>query len=371
MSPLTPLPEGAVRAIAMPGDRRGAPRDVNHVPAPTSGLLADRLGRPLRDLRISVTDRCNFRCTYCMPADAVASRPAFRARSEILTFDEIVRLARIFAGLGVQKIRLTGGEPLVRRDLPDLVRQLARLDGIRDLALTTNGSALAAMAPRLRDAGLKRVTVSLDSLDPDVYGRMNGIGFPVARVLEAISTSIAVGLTPVKVNMVVERGVNEGSVLPMARYARDRGIVLRLIEFMDAGLSNDWDPKRVVPMAELVALIDAELSIEPIPSATGAEVAELYRYRDGGGEIGFISSVTRPFCGTCSRARLTADGQLVACLFAAGGLDLRGLLRAGASDEEIEGLIRGAWEERADRYSEERTAASGGRRRLEMYAVGG
>ncbi len=345
----------------------GATRDVGAAPPAPRDLL----GRPLRDLRISVTDRCNFRCTYCMPREVYGLDYAFLPRAEILTFEEIERLARLFVRLGVTKFRLTGGEPLVRKGLPDLVRRLAEIDGVRDLALTTNGALLAAQAGALRDAGLRRVSVSLDSLDDAIFGAMNGVEFPVQRVLQGVRAAQDAGLVPLKLNTVVKRGVNEASVLPLARWARDNGVILRLIEFMDVGLTNGWRLEDVVPAAELVALVDAEFALEPIPPAYPGEVATRWRYRDGAGEIGVIASVTQPFCGACTRARLSAKGELFMCLFAAGGLDLRRLLRGGASDEAIEAAIASRWQGRSDRYSELRSSETTGLRRVEMFAIGG
>ena len=372
-----------------------APRGTNHGPAAgrpevrsadsagaaphdrPDGRPGDRLGRRLHDLRISVTDRCNFRCTYCMPREVFGRDYAFLPRAEILTFEEITRLARLFVGNGVSKLRITGGEPLVRKDLPDLVRQLATIGGVADLALTTNGALLAAQAAALHDAGLRRVTVSLDSLDDTVFGAMNGVSFPVARVLQGIRRAQQVGLAPVKVNAVVKRGLNESSVLPLARYARDHGLILRLIEFMDVGQSNGWRLEDVVPAAELVEMIDAEFPLVPEPPGYPGEVATRWRYRDGAGEVGVIASVTQPFCGACTRARLSAKGELFTCLFATSGMDLRALVRGGASDEEIEAAIADRWRRRGDRYSELRSAetaglaASAGLRRVEMFAIGG
>ena len=340
-------------------------------PDTSDPLVRDRLGRRLHDLRISVTDRCNFRCTYCMPKEIFGRDYAFLPRAQILTFEEIARLARIFAGRGVSKLRITGGEPLVRRDLPDLVRQLAVIEGVDDIALTTNGALLRAQAPALRDAGLRRVTVSLDSLDDAVFGAMNGVQFPVARVLDGIGAAQAAGLGPIKVNMVVKRGVNEDSVLPMARHARDNGLILRLIEFMDVGQSNGWRLEDVVPASELVDMIGAEFPLETVPPSYPGEVATRWRYADGSGEIGVISSVTEPFCGACTRARISAEGELFTCLFAASGLDLRALLRGGASDAEIDEAIAARWRRRTDRYSELRSAETAGLRRVEMFAIGG
>jgi GTP 3',8-cyclase len=323
--------------------------------------LTDTLGRPVRDLRVSVTDRCNFRCVYCMPKEVFA---------ELLTFEEIERLARAFAGLGVEKIRITGGEPLVRREVEKLVELLARIDGL-DLTLTTNGALLAAKAQTLRDAGLNRITVSLDSLDDDVFRAMNDVDFPVTRVLEGIDTALAVGLAPVKVNVVVKRGLNEDGILPLARHFRGTGVVLRFIEYMDVGHTNGWRLDDVVPAAEVVAAIDAELPLEPVEPAYRGEVASRWRYRDGSGEIGVISSVTQPFCGNCTRARLSADGQVYTCLFAVKGHDLRALLRAGASDEELTAALAEIWRARSDRYSELRSAATIDLPKVEMSYIGG
>jgi cyclic pyranopterin phosphate synthase len=333
--------------------------------------LVDTRARPLRDLRISVTDRCDFRCVYCMPKEVFGRDFEFLRRAQLLTFEEIARLARLFASAGVRKLRLTGGEPLLRRDLERLVEMLAAIDGIEDIALTTNGSLLARKARVLRDAGLRRVTVSLDSLDDEVFGSVNDVGAPVARVLEGIEAAAAAGLGPVKVNMVVKRGLNDTSVLDMARHFRGSGHILRLIEFMDVGASNGWRLDDVVPAAELVAAIGAEWPLEPVPAAYSGEVAERYRYRDGGGEIGVIASVTQPFCHACTRARLSADGRLYTCLFANVGRDLRGPLRAGADDEELEALIGRIWARRGDRYSELRTAATAGAPKVEMSYIGG
>jgi GTP 3',8-cyclase len=330
----------------------------------------DALGRPLRDLRISVTDRCTFRCVYCMPKEVFGRDYAFLPREELLSFEEIDRLARIFVGHGVEKIRLTGGEPLVRRDLEVLVAKLAGIDGL-DLTLTTNGSLLAQKAQALADAGLGRITVSLDSLDDDVFRAMNDVDFPVERVLAGIEAAAAAGLGPVKVNMVVRRDLNEDSVLPMARYFRESGHVLRFVEYMDVGHTNGWRLDDVVPAAELVAAIDAELPLEPVEPAYRGEVARRWRYRDGGGEIGLIASVTQPFCGDCTRARVSADGKLYTCLFALRGHDLRAVLRSGASDRELSRVIRNIWRAREDRYSELRTAATADLHKVEMSYIGG
>ncbi|MBA2371229.1 MAG: GTP 3',8-cyclase MoaA [Chloroflexi bacterium] len=332
--------------------------------------LTDALARPLRDLRISVTDRCNFRCVYCMPKEVFGKGYQFLPKEQLLTFEELGRLARVFAGLGVQKIRLTGGEPLMRRGLDVLVRDLAAIQGL-DLTLTTNGSLLADQAAALAAAGLRRVTVSLDSLDDAVFKCMNDVEFPVARVLAGIEAAAAAGLAPVKVNMVVRRGLNEQSILPMARYFREQGHTLRFIEYMDVGTSNGWRLADVVPAREIVRMIDAELPLEPVDAAYRGEVAERWRYRDGSGEIGVIASVTQPFCADCTRARLTADGGLYTCLFATTGRDLRGLLRADATDDEIRDAISTTWTERTDRYSEQRSSETAGLHKIEMSFIGG
>ena len=329
----------------------------------------DTLGRPLRDLRISVTDRCNFRCVYCMPKEVFGRDYAFLPRAELLTFEEIERVARVFVGLGVRKLRLTGGEPLLRRELERLVELLAGIGDV-DLALTTNGAALAGKAEALAGAGLDRVTVSLDSLDDEVFRAMNDVDFPVARVLAGIDAAAAAGL-PVKVNVVVKRGLNEGSILDIAQRFRGTGHTVRFIEFMDVGATNGWRLDDVVPAAEIVRTIATEFPLEPIDAAYRGEVAQRYRYRDGAGEIGVVASVTQPFCGDCTRMRLSADGKLFTCLFAVRGHDLRELLRGGATDAELLGKIDGIWTRRADRYSELRTAETGALRKVEMSYIGG
>ena len=318
----------------------------------------DTLGRPLRDLRISVTDRCNFRCTYCMPREVYGRDYEFLPRAELLTFEEITRLAGVFAGHGVHKLRLTGGEPLLRRELDRLVAMLVAVPGVDDVTVTTNGSLLARHAARLAAAGLRRITVSLDSLDDATFMRLNDAAFPVRNVLEGIAAAVAAGLAPVKVNMVVRRGVNETSVLPMARWARAEGHVLRFIEYMDVGHTNGWRMDDVVPASEILAAIDALMPIEAVPPRYSGEVATRWRYRDGSGEVGLIASVTQPFCGDCTRARLTADGQLYTCLFGNHGHDLRALLRDGATDAQIALRLAEVWTSRDDRYSELRTAAT-------------
>jgi len=332
-------------------------------------VRADMLHRPLRDLRISITDRCNFRCVYCMPKEVYGRDYAFLPRRDLLSFEEIDRLARIFAGLGVEKIRLTGGEPLIRRNLEHLVELLAAIPGL-DLTLTTNGAALAQKAEALAEAGLGRITVSLDSLDDETFRAMNDVDFPVARVLEGIEAATAAGL-PVKVNAVVKRGLNEDSVLAMARHFRGSGHVLRFIEYMDVGSTNGWRLEDVVPAGEIVTAIQSEFPLDPLPPRYPGEVAERFRYRDGAGEIGVIASVTRPFCGACTRARLSAEGSLYTCLFATEGHDLRALLRAGGDDAHVTAAIEDIWRVRADRYSELRSAATRDLPKVEMSYIGG
>jgi len=341
---------------------------MNHKPA--QHTHPDRLGRPLRDLRISVTDRCNFRCVYCMPKEIFGKDYHFLPRAELLTFEEIHRLARLCVDLGVRKIRLTGGEPLLRHDLERLIAMLAALPGL-DLTLTTNGSFPARRVQSLKDAGLHRMTVSLDSLDNAVFQKMNDVDFPVERVLEWIEASATAGLTPVKINMVVKRGVNEDSVVPMARHFKGSGHIVRFIEYMDVGSSNGWRMEEVVPAAEILAALAAEMPIEPVEANYAGEVATRYRYRDGSGEIGIIASVTHAFCRDCTRARLSTDGKLFTCLFAAHGHDLRALLRSGASDAELTAVIASLWRQRSDRYSEIRSAATVALPKVEMSYIGG
>jgi GTP 3',8-cyclase len=331
---------------------------------------ADTRGRPLRDLRISVTDRCQFRCTYCMPREIFGRDFAFLPRQDLLTFEELTRLGRVFAGLGVRKLRLTGGEPLLRRDLERLVAMLAGIDGVEDIALTTNGALLAGKARLLADAGLRRVTVSLDSLDDAVFMALNDAAFPVAGVLDAIAAAAGAGL-PVKVNMVVKRGCNDQSVLLMAEHFRGSGHVLRLIEFMDVGTTNGWRLDDVVAAAEIIALIGGRWPLELLAPSYPGEVACRYRYRDGGGEIGVIASVTQPFCRGCTRARLSAEGSLYTCLFAGAGHDLRGPLRGGAGDEALRAQVASVWTRRADRYSELRSLATRPGQKVEMSHIGG
>ena len=337
------------------------------------GAVRDRLNRPVRDLRISVIDRCNYRCPYCMPADVFGEEHAFLPRSEWLTPGEIKRLATLFLKLGVTKFRLTGGEPLMRRDLVDIVAALSELPGAEDLALTTNGTLLARRASALKAAGLRRVTVSLDSLDDATFKLMSGGRGDVATVLEAIDAARAAGFSPVKVNAMVQRGKNEGGVLDLVERFRGTGVIVRFIEYMDVGTLNGWRRDEVVPSKELVEKIGARWPLEPLDKNYRGEVAERYRFVDGQGEIGFISSVTNPFCGDCHRARLSADGKLYTCLFATQGTDLRTPLRAGASDAELIGLLQNVWRSRADRYSELRAQlhARRERERVEMYRMGG
>jgi GTP 3',8-cyclase len=331
----------------------------------------DTLGRPLHDLRISVTDRCDFRCVYCMPKEVFGRDFAFLPRAELLSFEEIERLARLFARAGVRKLRITGGEPLLRRELERLISMLAAIDGIDDIALTTNGSLLARRAQVLADAGLRRVTVSLDSIDDAVFRAMNDVEFPVSRVLEGIDAAAAAGLGPIKVNMVVKRGVNDDGLTAMAERFRHTGHILRLIEYMDVGTTNGWRLDDVVGAAEMVAAISERWPLEPAEPNYRGEVANRYRYADGGGEIGVIASVTQPFCRDCSRARLSADGKLYTCLFSALGHDLRAPLRAGASDVELADRIGALWSRRGDRYSELRSAATTGAPKVEMSRIGG
>jgi GTP 3',8-cyclase len=331
----------------------------------------DRLGRGVRDLRISVTDRCNFRCTYCMPKEVYGRDHAFLPRSEILSFEEIARVAGLFAQLGTEKIRLTGGEPLLRKDLPRLVQMLRAIEGIRDITLTTNASALATHAVALRSAGLDRLTVSLDALDDAVFRSMNDVDFPVARVLEGLDVALAAGFGPIKINMVVKRGVNDHQILPMARHFRGQQFVLRFIEFMDVGHTNGWRMDDVVSAAEIRARISAEFPLQPVVANYAGEVAERFCYEDGQGEVGIISSVTRPFCQGCTRARIAADGQLYTCLFATQGQDLRSLLRSGLPDGAVLQALAAMWQSREDRYSELRSDATVGLKKMEMSRMGG
>ena len=334
------------------------------------GPLVDTRGRVMSDLRISVTDRCNFRCVYCMPKTVFGRGYPFLPRAELLSFEEITRIARLVAARGVTKIRLTGGEPLLRHDIEALIEMLAKIPGLQ-LTLTTNGSLLTKRARSLREAGLQRVTVSLDALDDPTFRKMNDVDFPVAQVLEGMDAAAAAGLAPVKINMVVKRGTNDHAILPMARHFRTSGHILRFIEYMDVGSHNGWKLDEVVPSAEVVRLIDAEMPLEAIDPNYPGEVAERWRYRDGGGEIGVISSVTQAFCSNCTRARLSTEGKLYTCLFAQGGHDLRALLREGKSDAEIDAALAAIWGARADRYSEIRTAETAAQKKIEMSYIGG
>ena len=333
--------------------------------------LLDTMQRPLRDLRISVTDRCNFRCTYCMPREVFGPGYQFLNRTEILSYEEITRLARIFVAHGVEKIRLTGGEPLVRRDLHTLIAQLREIPDLKDLTLTTNGSLLRAQAQKLKDAGLERITVSLDSLDDAVFQAMNDSGVPVSVVLDGIEAAKEADLFPIKVNAVVKRGTNDHTLVDLARHFRGTGVIVRFIEFMDVGATNGWQLEHVVPARELVEMIDAELPIEPAEANYRGEVARRWRYRDGSGEIGVITSISEPFCGACTRARLSPEGELYTCLFGVRGHDFRTLLRSGASDEEIADFLRSVWRLRDDRYSEIRTEATSHLPKVEMSHIGG
>lgn len=333
-------------------------------------ILTDTLNRPLRDLRISVTDRCNFRCVYCMPKEIFGPDYQFLRRDQILTFEEIERLARIFAAHGVRKIRLTGGEPLVRRDLHLLVSMLSTIPDL-DLTLTTNGALLAKQARALKDAGLKRVTVSLDSLDNKTFKAMNDVDFAVENVLDGMDAAANAGLLPIKVNMVVKRGLNESSILPMARFFREKGYILRFIEYMDVGHSNGWRMDDVFPAAEIIKMIHAEMPLEPLDPNYRGEVAERWRYKDGSGEIGVVASVTQAFCSTCNRARLSAEGKLYTCLFAIKGHDFLNLIRGGATDDEISQKIARVWGKRNDRYSELRSENTLSLPKVEMSHIGG
>ncbi len=337
--------------------------------------ILDKFKRPLRDLRISVTDRCNFRCTYCMPAEIFGERYEFLQKAELLSFEEITRLTRILVGLGIVKVRLTGGEPLVRSEIEKLVAMLADLDGVDDLTMTTNAYLLPQKAAALRNAGLSRLTISLDTLDDAIFRKMNGRGFGVERVLEGIRAAENVGFSPIKVNAVVQRGVNDHTIVDLARYFRERSHIMRFIEYMDVGNLNGWRLDEVVPADEIVARIDAEMPLEPAEANYRGEVANRYRFKDGGGEIGVIASVTQPFCGDCTRLRLSPEGILFTCLFGVNGADLRTPMRDGAADADLANIIRGAWNIRADRYSEERASMTdelrARRKKVEMYHIGG
>lgn len=369
------------RRIIPVANLSGAP-DITGAPVAARGTLTDTLARPLRDLRISVTDRCNFRCVYCMPRTVFGKDYPFLPHSALLTFEEIERLARVFVAHGVDKIRLTGGEPLLRKDIERLIERLAALtttDGRPlDLTLTTNGSLLTRKARSLKDAGLTRVTVSLDALDEALFKRMNDADFAPGAVLDGIEAAQAAGLAPIKVNMVVKRGTNDREIVPMARHFKGSGAVLRFIEYMDVGASNGWNMAEVLPSAEVVARIAEHFPLVPLEAHTASETAQRWGYADGGGEIGVISSVTRAFCGTCTRARLSTEGKVYLCLFATTGYDLRALVRGGASDADIATAIARMWQARGDRYSQLRgsvtadaDAARNGNARVEMSYIGG
>ena len=362
MSPRdTIIPIADVRSLRIPAlsDARGA------------HALADTRGRRIRDLRISVTDRCNFRCTYCMPKEVFDARYEFLPHDELLTFEEIVRVATISHGLGVEKLRLTGGEPLLRRGIEQLISMLVKALPSLDIALTTNGSALKSKARALKDAGLRRITVSLDSLNEKTFREMNDVDFPVAKVLEAIDAAAEVGLGPVKINMVVKRGVNDHEIVDMARHFRGSPHIVRFIEFMDVGATNGWCMDDVIPSAEIVRRINLEFPLQVADAHYQGEVADRWRYADGSGEIGVISSVTEAFCSTCTRARLSTDGQIFTCLFAEKGYDLKRLLRGGSTDEAIHEALAAIWQHRTDRYSEIRTAETAKARKVEMSFIGG
>jgi len=371
-----------VPGIVSPMEPTAAPTTPAAIPAPGAGGLPvnDRLGRPVEDLRVSLTDRCNLRCTYCMPREMFGPDHAFLPRHELLSFEELTRVLTVFVGLGVSKLRLTGGEPLLRTDLPDLIGMISPLDGVEDIALTTNGILLPRYAETLRDAGLRRVTISLDALDDETFRQTADTPLSVDAVLEGVAAALAAGLSPVKVNTVLQRGVNDHQIEDLAAWARDTGVTLRFIEFMDVGTTNDWQRDKVVPADEVQERIDARWQIEPVepvrdgevaPGAGRSEVAERYRYLDGAGEVGIVASVTRPFCRTCVRARLSAVGELYTCLFAAKGHDLRAVIRGGATDEELRDAIASVWRARTDRASELRTEGGLTGDRVEMSYIGG
>ena len=333
--------------------------------------IIDKLGRPIRDLRISVTDRCNFRCTYCMPKEIFGDDYVFLPKNELLSFEEMERFARLFASIGVKKLRLTGGEPLMRRGLPDLIGKLTKIEGIEDIGLTTNGVLLGQYAQPLYDAGLRRLNMSLDAMDPELFGKMNGRGIKPELILKNIDRAKEIGFT-IKMNMVVQKGVNESEILPMAAYFKERGITLRFIEFMDVGNDNGWSFERVVTKKEIYEMLRAEYEMEPAEEEYYGEVAKRYRYLDNGAEVGFITSVSESFCSTCTRARLSSDGKLYTCLFASDGFDLRELIRSGLTDEELLEAITGVWQGRGDRYSDERTEQTvKNRKKINMSYIGG
>lgn len=338
---------------------------------PDNQTLKDTMQRPLRDLRISVTDRCNFRCTYCMPAEVFHEKFKFLKREKLLTYEEITRLAKLFVAEGAVKLRLTGGEPLLREEIEVLVNMLAQIDGVEDLAMTTNAYLLPKKAQQLKDAGLKRLTVSLDSIDDTEFRALNGDRASVDDVLKGIAAAEEVGFAPIKINAVVKRGANDASIVDLARFCRDRGYILRFIEYMDVGTMNGWRMDHVVPAREIVERIDAVMPLERVRRSYASETALRYKYRDGGGEIGVIASVTMPFCGACSRVRLSPEGQIYTCLFATEGTDIKTPLRSGATDAQLTDILRGMWTARTDRYSEIRSSDTSGNERIEMYYIGG
>ena len=333
--------------------------------------ILDKFRRPLRDLRVSVTDRCNFRCPYCMPAEIYGERYQFLPRNDLLTFEEITRIVNITVGMGVKKVRITGGEPLVRQDVEKLVSMISRINGVEDLAMTTNAYLLSGMAQTLKDAGLHRITVSMDSVDDDVFQRMNGRGFSTAKVMNGIDSAKRAGFNPIKINAVVQKGINDHTLVDLAKWCRDNGHIPRFIEYMDVGTLNEWKLDEVLPAGEIVRIIGEKLPVEKLDPAYVGEVARRYRYLDDKGEFGVISSVTEPFCGDCTRLRLSPEGRIVTCLFAETGIDLREPMRNGATDEQVLDIIQGTWRVREDRYSEERTTMNEGRRKVEMYHIGG
>lgn len=333
--------------------------------------VTDRFNRPLRDLRISVTDRCNFRCAYCMPEEVFGERYQFLQREKLLTFEEIARVTRLIVQQGAVKLRLTGGEPLMRQQIENLIVQLAQIDGVEDIAMTTNAYFLPEKARILRDAGLHRLTVSLDSLDNDVFRAMNGHKADVDKVLRGIEAAVQEGFAPIKINAVVQRGVNDHTIVDLARYARDNGHILRFIEYMDVGTLNGWRMDHVVAAKEIVQTIHADMPLEPVERNYGSETALRFRYKDGSGELGIIASVTRPFCGDCSRLRLSPEGQIYTCLFATEGTDLKTPMREGATDAELSAIIAGAWEDRDDQYSELRGKQTNMPEKIQMYYIGG
>ena len=346
------------------------------VDSPVSKHMTDRFGRPIRDLRISVTDRCNFRCPYCMPAEVYGEKYEFLPRPHVLSFEEIDRLTRLFVRIGVSKVRITGGEPLVRANLPDLISKLVVIDRIDDIALTTNGYLLENNATELKDAGLNRLTISLDSIDPDVFKGMSGRPQGPENTLAGIKAAVSLGFEQIKINVVVQRGVNEHTLVDTARYFKGTGVIVRFIEFMDVGTKNGWELSQVFTSTEVIHAINTEFPIEPIESNYKGEVASRYRYVDGSGEIGVISSVSKPFCGDCTRARLSTDGKLITCLFASGGTDLKTPMRSGATDAELAEIITSVWTGRSDRYSELRSRdtefnSDSDVSKVEMYYIGG